>query len=131
MLMDKLATLMESDNLCSVQVEDVSPGTAVIVRIDHPCVSLHRAKVLRIEGLTNLYHVYLTETGEVAQVSIESLFKLPPDISFEKVPALAIILALHADDTGVQLIHSQPHDILPMFGECSVASSNLLLEQMN
>lgn len=121
-LSDRMAVLQNATDLRVIQptVSQQLPVPIAVARIDHPRTVFHRVRLLSFDESTNLYSVFLVDTGEVTQVPGKSLFELPSTVSLDQIPALAIILNLRANDHRVRVVHTQkqPREILPIFGQC-------------
>ncbi|XP_022685674.1 uncharacterized protein LOC111258562 [Varroa jacobsoni] len=118
-LSDRMAVLQNATDLRVIQptVSQQLPVPIAVARIDHPRTVFHRVRLLSFDESTNLYSVFLVDTGEVTQVPGKSLFELPSTVSLDQIPALAIILNLRANDHRVRVVHTQkqPREILPIF----------------
>ncbi|OQR68937.1 hypothetical protein BIW11_12580, partial [Tropilaelaps mercedesae] len=114
-IVEKLAALAKAGELSPLPSAEASPGNAAIVQINHPHPTFHRGKIMSLGRSTGLYRVYLADTGELAQVPGDALFQLPAAESFQQIPSFAMIVKLQADDYGIQHVHPQPREILPVY----------------
>lgn len=57
-----------------------------------------RAKVVHYNRSTELFKLFLVDSGLMVKVPLSSIFQLPADLSLERTPGYATILRLKADD---------------------------------
>lgn len=73
-------------------------GSVVVVKLMTDPPRYRRARVTHYNSSTELFKLFLVDSGLMVKVPLQNIFELPADFSLERIPSYATILRLKADD---------------------------------